>query len=184
MAKWPGSVHDSRILRESEFFREFDGPQPPLEGRILGDSGYLQRKWLHTPLSRTEAEPEQRYNDALCKTRVTVEQCIGVLKRRWHCLHTELRVRPDRACLIISVCVMLHNRAIAFRIASRGDESESESEDNERDGDSDEMDEMRDDEGEMEVEGIGEGRAEYVREERAKIEGGKAERQRIIREEF
>ena len=34
-----------------------------------------------------------------------------MLKRRWHCLHGEMRLAPSKVCNIISVCVMLHNRA-------------------------------------------------------------------------
>ena len=40
-----------------------------------------------------------------------IERCNGVLKRRWHCLHGEIRLHPRKVCRVICACVMLHNRA-------------------------------------------------------------------------
>jgi len=111
VAKWPGSVHDARILRESPIFSAFESIQKPVSGLILGDSGYMLRDWLLTPILNTQSRKEDAYNRALCGTRCTVERCIGILKRRWHCLHTELRVSPHKACQIICACVVLHNFA-------------------------------------------------------------------------
>ena len=39
-----------------------------------------------------------------------MERSIGVAKRWWHCLR-RLRVSPQKACQIVVVCLMLHNRA-------------------------------------------------------------------------
>lgn len=111
VAKWPGSVHDARILRESAIFSTFESSQKPLSGFFLGDSGYMLRDWLMTPIINTRLPREEAYNTAHCGTRCTIERCIGILKRRWHCLHTELRVAPEKACEIICACVVLHNRA-------------------------------------------------------------------------
>lgn len=38
-----------------------------------------------------------------------MERCIGQLKRRFHVLHGEVRVSPEKTCKIIHVCAMLHN---------------------------------------------------------------------------
>jgi len=129
VAKWPGSVHDSRILRESPLFEAFENNKP-LNGLILGDSGYMLRDWLMTPILAVRSAKDEAYNKALCGTRCSVERCIGVLKRRWHCLHTELRVSPQRACRIICACVVLHNRAVQLRqqdideVATDGDDDD------------------------------------------------------------
>jgi len=103
-------VHDARILRESKLYSDFEGQNKPLSGFILGDSGYMLRDWLLTPIINPQPQ-EEAYNTAHCGTRCTIERCIGVIKRRWHCLHTELRVAPAKACKIICACFVLHNRA-------------------------------------------------------------------------
>ena len=47
---------------------------------------------------------------ALSKCRVRIEMSFGVIKSRFNCLRS-LRVSPERACQIISACVVLHNIA-------------------------------------------------------------------------
>lgn len=43
VVRWPGSVHDSRILRLSDIFDHFEQDPPILQGHLLGDSGYMLR---------------------------------------------------------------------------------------------------------------------------------------------
>ncbi|GFO21901.1 protein antagonist of like heterochromatin protein 1, partial [Plakobranchus ocellatus] len=91
VATSPGSFHDDRILRESAFWRAMEGePRAVPQGLILGDSAYPIREWLMTPYAQPINRQQERFNVSHKSTRVTVERCIGVLKRRWHCLHTEL----------------------------------------------------------------------------------------------
>ncbi|XP_049460924.1 putative nuclease HARBI1, partial [Epinephelus fuscoguttatus] len=94
-AKWPGSVHDSRI------YREFDG-------FLLGDRGYPCQPTLLTPYP--DPGPQQKFNQAHCRTRARVEMTIGLLKACFQCLR-HLKVTPERACDIIVACVVLHNIA-------------------------------------------------------------------------
>lgn len=108
----PGSVHDARMLRESSVWRDFERQPPLLDGLILGDSAYPLRQWLMTPFLNPQTRQERQYNAAFVSTRSTVERCIGVLKRRFHCLHSELRYTPNRACRIITACLVLHNMAV------------------------------------------------------------------------
>jgi hypothetical protein len=91
VVRWPGSVHDARILRESPVFTKFETMPRPLEGFILGDSGYMLRDWLLTPYIHVANAEQQCYNDSHCATRCIIERCNGILKKRWHCLHTGLR---------------------------------------------------------------------------------------------
>jgi len=99
------------VLRESTIFGAFERTPKPLEGLVLGDSGYMLRDWLMTPILNPTTPIQRAYNDAHCATRVAIERTFGVCKRRWHCLHGELRVQPDMACRIITVCMILHNKA-------------------------------------------------------------------------
>ena len=62
VAKWPGSSHDSRELRDSALYHLFnDGGG---NGTILGDSGYPCLRWLMTPYPHVDDPdtPQGRYN--------------------------------------------------------------------------------------------------------------------------
>ena len=126
IVKWPGSVHDARILRESALFADFESQRKPVSGFLLGDSGYMLRDWLMTPLLTAQSPKDDAYNSAHSVTRSTVEHCIGVIKRRWHCLHTELRVDPAKAFKIICACPVLHNRAVYLHHFVPDDDDDSQ----------------------------------------------------------
>ncbi|XP_041361019.1 putative nuclease HARBI1 [Gigantopelta aegis] len=111
IAKWPGSVHDARSFRQSPLFADFEGNKPPLDGIILGDSGYMLRTWLMTPIMNPTTRKQTNFNFAHSSTRTTVERSIGVAKQRFHCLRCGLRLQPPKACKVSIVCFMLHNHA-------------------------------------------------------------------------
>ena len=80
VAQWPGSVHDARILRESTLFEIFEGNHRPFDGKLLGDSGYMLRDWLFTPIVNPATPAEISYNDHHSSARAIIERTIGVLK--------------------------------------------------------------------------------------------------------
>ena len=49
VARWPGSVYDSRVLRRSAPYELMEDGD--INGFILGDSGYTCLPWLLTPLA-------------------------------------------------------------------------------------------------------------------------------------
>ncbi|XP_061586279.1 putative nuclease HARBI1 [Cololabis saira] len=108
-AKWPGSVHDSRIYRKCTLSNRFAHGE--FDGYLLGDRGYPCMPSLLTPYPDPEPGPQQRFNVAHCRTRARVEMTLGILKSRFQCLR-RLRVSPERACDIIVACVVLHNIAL------------------------------------------------------------------------
>uniref|UniRef100_A0A3B1JDY8 Putative nuclease HARBI1 n=1 Tax=Astyanax mexicanus TaxID=7994 RepID=A0A3B1JDY8_ASTMX len=108
VVKWPGSVHDARILRESALYRELQTNRP--DGIILGDSAYPLLPWLMTPFLAATTPAQARFNTAHCKTRCAIERLNGVLQRRFACLNY-LRVEPQGACNITLACIVLHNIA-------------------------------------------------------------------------
>uniref|UniRef100_UPI00358FC806 putative nuclease HARBI1 n=1 Tax=Myxine glutinosa TaxID=7769 RepID=UPI00358FC806 len=110
VAKWPGSTHDSVILRESALAKRMETRMG--EEVLLGDSGYPVRPWLMTPFLNPTTAIQRRYNRAHKRTRCLVERGIGQWKRRFHCLHGQLRYSPQKACEIIGTCAILHNIAI------------------------------------------------------------------------
>ncbi|XP_041645242.1 putative nuclease HARBI1 isoform X2 [Cheilinus undulatus] len=107
-AKWPGSVHDSRIFHESALSSRLENGE--FDGLLLGDMGYPCQPTLLTPYPDPDSGPQQRFNVAHRRTRAPVETTIGLLKTRFQCLR-HLRVTPERACDIIVACVVLHNIA-------------------------------------------------------------------------
>ncbi|XP_052805702.1 putative nuclease HARBI1 [Mya arenaria] len=107
IAKWPGSVHDSRMFSEGILCQKLETGQ--IDGLLLGDSGYPCRKYLMTPYANPRNLSEERFNTALCRTRVLIEQTFGMLKRRFAVLKYGIRTTPDRAAVYVASCAMLHN---------------------------------------------------------------------------
>ena len=93
-------------------------------GYLLGDSGYPCKKYLLTPYANPDTPSKQRFNTAHGRTRVRIEQTFGILKRRFSCLQRGIRLSPEKACIVIMACVILHNIGIDRRdiIPSADDE--------------------------------------------------------------
>uniref|UniRef100_G3PMN0 Putative nuclease HARBI1 n=1 Tax=Gasterosteus aculeatus aculeatus TaxID=481459 RepID=G3PMN0_GASAC len=108
VVKWPGSVHDARILRESALYRDLQTNRP--DGIILGDSAYPLLPWLMTPFLTANTLAQARFNTAHCRARCAIERLNGVLRRRFACLNY-LRAEPQKACNITLACIVLHNIA-------------------------------------------------------------------------
>nr|XP_054756868.1 putative nuclease HARBI1 [Lytechinus pictus] len=108
VARWPGSTHDSRILRNSAIGQRFDDGE--LQGILLGDAGYRLEPWLMTPVREPHNNAERAYNRAHCKTRVFIEQVNGQLKNKFRCLlGGGINMSPERASDIIIACCVLFN---------------------------------------------------------------------------
>lgn len=106
VAKWPGSTHDSHIFRTSNIHHQLEETNFE-NGVLIGDSGYACLPYLMTPYPEPVTQPERRYNRALKVTRSPIERTFGVLKRRFHVLHSENRMTPDRVCTIFVACCIL-----------------------------------------------------------------------------
>ncbi len=70
VVKWPGSVHDARILRESALYRDLQTNRP--DGVILGDSAYPLLPWLMTPFLTANTLAQARFNTAHCRARCAI----------------------------------------------------------------------------------------------------------------
>ena len=73
LARFPGSVHDSRIWKISGVGMHVENTFSIGE-HILGDSGYMMRPYLLTPYRQPISTPQSNYNYAHKRTRVIVEQ--------------------------------------------------------------------------------------------------------------
>lgn len=61
--RWPGSVHDARILRNSGVYQFMeDNVEQERHQYLLGDSGYPCKRWLLTPFLRPDGEHQLNFN--------------------------------------------------------------------------------------------------------------------------
>ncbi|XP_045506094.1 putative nuclease HARBI1 [Colias croceus] len=110
VARWRGSVHDSRIFNESAIKERFENSE--FHGRLLGDSGYACTPYLFTPLLHPNNEKEEAYNKAHISTRNTIERCFGLWKQRFRCLLRGMYMKLSTAKTSIVALAVLHNIAI------------------------------------------------------------------------
>ncbi|KAJ1153080.1 hypothetical protein NDU88_005847 [Pleurodeles waltl] len=113
-AKFPGSVHDAYIMRNSSIPYVMEQLQRH-HVWLIDDSGYPNLSWLLTPVRNPRTRAEERYNEAHGRTRRVIERTFGLLKARFRCLHMtggSLMYSPKKVCHIIVACCMLHNLAL------------------------------------------------------------------------
>ena len=109
--RWPGSVHDSRVLSES-YLQDVLDRNVLGKYYLLGDSGYSCQYSLLTPYARFPralSEEQKYYNKCLSKTHVKVECMIGQLKNKFACLKNTSHYQPEIVCHVIKACVFLWN---------------------------------------------------------------------------
>ncbi|XP_030751003.1 putative nuclease HARBI1 [Sitophilus oryzae] len=102
-ASWPGSVHDSRIWKNSAVCEVMNRTRNTI---LLGDSGYGIMSCLMTPYSN----PLQEYQIAfrlLKSERVVIEHIFGQLKRRFPILKYGCRVKFTSIPKVIIVSLHL-----------------------------------------------------------------------------
>ncbi len=111
VAKWPGSTYNSHVFRTSHIGQELEETNFE-NGVLIGDSGYACLPYLLTPYADPQIPPQRRFNRALRITRSIIERSFWILKRRFHILHSEVRMAPDRVCTITVACCVLHNISV------------------------------------------------------------------------
>ena len=122
-AGFPGSVHDSRILRNTWIFQtanEGNIMQTPvfqlnalnsIKPFLVGDAAYPLTDWLIKPFQHSNnMEHHQRaFNLALSQARVCIERAFGSLKGRWRILLGKVCLEPSYAADVVMACSVLHN---------------------------------------------------------------------------
>lgn len=109
---YPGSVHDSRVFRNSPLATNLE--QRCGRYHILGDSGYPLKNQLLTPYrDRGNLSPTQiNYNLKHARNRYVIEHCFGLLKQKFRQLyHIKLRNIRQIVHFIRAACV-IHNIAL------------------------------------------------------------------------
>jgi nuclease HARBI1 len=112
----PGRWHDSRVLRESALWEEFEvrGQRIFPGAVLLGDAGYPNNDWIITPFIGQLDRTKEKFNTAHTKTRNGIERCFGVLKHRFYALQNRIRFQSlDQASKLVHCACILHNMCIA-----------------------------------------------------------------------
>ncbi|XP_071374677.1 putative nuclease HARBI1 [Centroberyx affinis] len=136
---WPGSVHDSRVLRHSPLYQR--AVYPPPGNFLLADGGYpcLQHPLpLITPYKRpVQGVAAQRFNAHHSRARSIIERAFGMMKTRFRAIFLQaLEVKPTFVPQVITACAVLHNICLgAGDVMTPEDEPEE-------DGDEDESEEL------------------------------------------
>ena len=122
VAGFPGSMHDSRVLRNtkiSRFLNEgFSVPQVKVNGKsvspyLVGNSAYPLMTTILKPFSdSTTDSAEKKFNIELSRAHVAVECAFGVLKSRFQILMKKIDDTLERSNQIIVACCVLHNICI------------------------------------------------------------------------
>ena len=60
---------------------------------------------------------QEAYNSAHTKTRRVIEQTSDRWKRRFHVLHAEIRMAPEKVCMIVGACAVFHNISLLLQKA-------------------------------------------------------------------
>ncbi|RWS18429.1 putative nuclease HARBI1-like protein, partial [Leptotrombidium deliense] len=116
VARWPGSVHDSRVFSNSELYCILE--EGNIEGHLLGDAGYPCKTYFMTPLSKCNSPAEEKYQKVHVKTRNVIERTFGAWKRKFFCLSSKLRLKIDTSMAVIVACGVLWN----FLLEQKDDE--------------------------------------------------------------
>ncbi|KAJ3658940.1 hypothetical protein Zmor_010652 [Zophobas morio] len=107
-ARWPGSVHDTRVWKNSTI-REVVQKFP--NASLLGNQGYGLELSLLTPYRNTDTEAKIHYNRLLKRERCIIARCFGQVKRRFPILKYICRLKLRRISRIIICCFIMHNIA-------------------------------------------------------------------------
>ncbi|XP_069483827.1 putative nuclease HARBI1 [Ambystoma mexicanum] len=113
-ARYPGSTHDSLVLRNSTLPRCMER-HAGRRAWLLGDGGYPLKLWLLTPVRNPQNRHEEDYNCSHTRTLVVIEQTFGLLKARFCCLSRSggaFLYSHEKVAKITMACVMLHNMCI------------------------------------------------------------------------
>lgn len=111
---WPGSVHDSRVLRNSDIFDSASNRHDdffPKNSHLLGDAAYPLKTWIMTPYKDNGhlTEQQKTYNYLHSSTRMVIEQAFALLKGRFRRLkYVDIDKVDDIPKIVIVACV-LHN---------------------------------------------------------------------------
>ncbi|KAJ4946186.1 hypothetical protein JOQ06_023856 [Pogonophryne albipinna] len=106
---YPGSVHDTRVLKNSAIYKQ--ALYPPSGFFLLGDGGYPCMEVPVAPYREPlQGRVQSRFNQHHARARSIVERAFGMMKTRWRLLFFKaLEVHHTFVPSVITACAVLHN---------------------------------------------------------------------------
>jgi hypothetical protein len=108
---FPGSVHDTRVLKNSPIYK--NRMFPPESFYLMGDGGYpciTEPIAIVTPFRDPTCPKKKKFNHHFSKGRIVVEQAFGRLKTRWRNIFFKgLELNISNCVKTIFVAFLLHN---------------------------------------------------------------------------
>ncbi|KAJ8364340.1 hypothetical protein SKAU_G00131710 [Synaphobranchus kaupii] len=109
---YPGSVHGTKVLKNSRIYKE--ALYPPPGYFIVGDGGYPcidHPMAIITPYREPlQGRVQSRFNHHHAKAHSIIERAFGMLKMRWRCmLFKALEVDHTFVPTVITACAVLNN---------------------------------------------------------------------------
>lgn len=87
---------------------------------ILGDSAYLLRSYLVTPIDNSvHGTPQDNFNFFHSSSRISIECAFGEIDMRWGILWKPLGFSLKNNLKVIDACLRLHNFIVDFREAEK-----------------------------------------------------------------
>ena len=118
---WPGSVHDARVLSNSEIYKLgkdgalFPDVKKTILGQdihpcILGDPAYPSLPWLLKPIPENQNTPRKhrRFNYHLSRPRMTVEDTFGRWKGRFPRFSKCIDMKVEGVIHLVAASSILH----------------------------------------------------------------------------
>ena len=107
----PGRVHDARMLRESNYFQDWEAKMEQFY--LFGDSAYIsaQIPFIISPKRDNGrlTEEEMAQNTNISRGRVIIENVYGRMKCRWRRIRDLQNVNIEVMVGIILAACVLHN---------------------------------------------------------------------------
>lgn len=106
---FPGSVHDTRVLKNSSLY--INHSFPPSSYYLIGDSGY---PCMLAPLTiiipyKDPTRNEKKFNTIISSARNVVECAFGIMKKRWRVLKKTMELKIKNCIKTVFVGCILHN---------------------------------------------------------------------------
>ena len=119
---WPGSVHDARVLANSQVYHKAKNKDILNTGStvicgsvvypfLVGDSAYPLNTWLIKPFPHNSVltSKQRKFNYLISRARIVSENAFGRLKARWRRLLKQNDMDVFNVPRVVLACCILHN---------------------------------------------------------------------------